>query len=873
MMAPFAVPPSSAGKVRPPAPPPAETHRPRLLCRLGTDCPVTLVCGPAGSGKTVLVASWAATAAANGAIVAWLSLDHFDDDPGALLSGVLTALRATGRFDLGARLHGFERPPRDAAAAFVQAILDEVAFLDEPVWLVLDEVHVLHSSAALGALDLLVRRLPPGLRLVLVSRTDPQIGLPRLRLEGRLLELRAQDLAFTVDEATKLLDGSHRGLAPSTVELLQARTEGWAAGLRIAGLALTVSDDPLGLVEHFGGDDHAVADYFASEVLRTLPQDLHTFLLRTSVCHQLSVGLARELSARDDAASVLTALERDNTFTIRIGRGRGTYRYHELFRTYLAAELRRTRPADEPGLHRTAAEWFVAHGEPLRAMEHLAAAGEFDRMVSLSIEHGVGALLDGGAHSLAVLMARLDPEGRDRPVLRLFGGAAALALEDLDAADWWLGGLDQDALLEEGDEFLRAFAATVALMRARYTPRVSEALDRLERTQAGATGMADLDLLALHHRGVAQLYTGRYERAVADLERAVALARQAERHAVRLSCLSFLAGTSASMSHLPKMRRHADEALQLAKRWGWGGSQAVAHAHMLAGWSAYLRNDPSEALAHAERAMSVLGPYSDPDVELAVRSLHLVVFADVEPIFEGLKAFRLAFDRLADAQMSPALLAYAVPLVVRLCLRVGETYWAKEFARRASAVAPDPGEPALLKAMLLRKAGKVDAARNVLQPVVAGQARCHVVTTEIRAHLIAAELETRRGNAPRAHEHLLEALSVAEPVEVLRPFVDDHAVTELLVAGVGRFGRCEHFAQRILASPAPSESPGDKAPLTAGELAVLRELPSLLSLQDIADARALSVNTVKTHVRAIYRKLDVTSRRQAVEGARKRGLL
>jgi LuxR family transcriptional regulator, maltose regulon positive regulatory protein len=872
-MALLAVPSSLVGKVRPPAALPLETPRPRLLDRLDTDCPVTLVCGPAGSGKTVLVSSWAARAAGEGAIVAWLSLDRFDDDPGALLSGIVTTLRGTGRFDPEARLHEFESPPWDAAAAFARAVLDEVAFLDEPVWLILDEVHVLQSAAALETLHLFVRRLPPGLRLVLASRTDPQIGLPRLRVEGRLLELRAPDLAFTIDEAAELLDGLPVQLAPPAIELLHARTEGWAAGLRIAALALAASDDPLGLVERFGGDDQAVADYFLWEVLRGLPPDLHPFLLRTSICDELSVGLARELSGRGEAASVLAALERDNIFTTRVGRGLDTYRYHEMFRTYLAAELHRVDPALGRSLHLTAAEWFAARREPLRAMEHFAAVGELDRLVALSIEHGVGALLDGRAHSLAGILATLDAQGRERPALRLLGAAAALALDDLDTADAWLRGLDQPAVLEEGDEPLAALAATVALTRARYTPRVSDALTCLERTPAGATGMAALDLFALHQRGVARLYMGRYDDAVADLERAVALAQQTEHHAVRLSCLSFLAGTWGSRSHLPKMRAYAVEALQLAERWGWGSSQAVAHAHMLVGWSAYLRSDPGEAVVHAERAVTALGAHSDPDVELAVSSLHLVVFADVQPPFEALRAYRLSFARLADAQMSPALLAYAAPLLVRLCLRIGETYWAKEFVARANEVAPEPGEPALLDAMLLHHTGKIDAARRMLKPVVGGEARCHVVTTEVGARLLAAELEDRRGNTTRAHEHLLDALSIAEPIELLRPFTDDQPTRDLLVAGVGRYGHHEHFVQRILACPAPSEHAAGTTPLTPGELAVLRELPSLLSVQDIAHARSLSVNTIKTHVRAIYRKLGVSSRRQAVECARKQGLL
>jgi LuxR family transcriptional regulator, maltose regulon positive regulatory protein len=863
-----------SARLRPAVPGPADLPRERLLRGLVEDpAPVTLVSAPAGSGKTSLLATWAATSA--DATIAWLSLDRHDDDPSRLWAGILGALRATGRFPVGSRLHELVAPVGEVAPAFVDALVAEVAALGQPVWIVLDDVHVLRHVAALDSLALLLSRLGPEIHLVLASRADPPLGLPRLRLEARLRELRAADLAFTLDEAATFLASQGVVLSEPSLRTLHERTEGWVAGIKIAALALQDGESPEDLVARFGGDDHAVADYLVTEVLTALPAPTRDFLLRTSICTQIRVDLAQRLTGRRDVAAVLEALERDNVFTRRLGRGRDTYRYHELLRTFLAAELRRTESDLERELHCVAAGFYEQRGEFLHAMEHFVRAGATERFVRLAEAHGVAAILDGRARRLVSTLALLEGPHATVPVVALLGAAAAMALDDLDAADRWLLLLDLDALAAGDDPGLAALAATVGAARARYTDRVDDALRRLEATDAGRTGDRDRDLDALLHRGVLRLYLGRYADAVADLEHAVDLARVTERTAVQVECLSFLAGSLASQGALPEMRARAEQAIAVAERRGWARSSALAHAYLLVSWAAYLGADAATAHANAAFAVASLGAHNEPDVELAVRSLETVVAADGDAPFAAVQRYRTTFARLADAQMSPALLAYALPALVRICLDLGERAWAREFADAAADRSPSPGEPALLRAMLLHDAGSTDAARRELDAITSRAAPCHLPTTEVMARVLAAELESRLGHATRAHERLVEALRVAEPIELMRPFLDSDVVRGLLIDGRGRFGHHEPFVQRLLtaASPSAPVHHQDTARLTAGELAVLRELPSLLSLREIAEARCVSVNTVKTHLRAVYRKLGVTGRREAVEAARRRGLL
>jgi LuxR family transcriptional regulator, maltose regulon positive regulatory protein len=863
-------------RLRPPAASSTELPRERLLRWLDdAAAPVTLVCGHAGAGKTSLLAAWATAAAGNGQCVAWYGLDRFDDDPGLLWDGILAALRSIERFPPTSDLHDLVASTNQVTGAFVDTVVGAVEALGSPVWLVLDDVHVLTNPDAVGSLARLARRASEDLRLVLVSRNDPPIGLPRLRVEGRVRELRGDDLAFTIDETTAYLEGQGVDLPSASIRTLQERTEGWAAGIRIAALALEGSDDRCALIERFGGDDHAIADYLVTEVLANVAEERRAFLLRTSVCSLLRVDLARVLSGRDDAGALLDALERDHVFTQRHGRTREAYRYHELFRTYLLAELRRVAPQTERELHRAAAHWHAAHGETLQAIEHLIRGRHVADLAEVIGPAGLGAILDGQAQAVATILAGLEPRDRSVPMAALLGCAAALELGELDDADRWLGALVPATVETIDDPALAVLTATVAVWRARATDRVEDALARLEATSAGATGVEEYDLLALHERGVGRLYVGRYGEANDDLERAARLARVTGRHAFQLSCRSFLAGGLACESRLVASRAQAEAALGLAERRGWAGSQAVAHAHLLVGWSAYLQADRELASAHAQLGVASLGPLVDPDVELGVRSLDLVVAADGEAPYEALRAYRDAFERLGGAQMAPALLAYAAPLVLRICLDLGERSWTQLVVQHTSAALPDTGEVALLRAMVLHDAGRFDAARATLGPIVRGEVRCHVVTTEVHARCLAAELELRRGAGTRAHELVAAAVELAADEEVIRPLIDRPAALEVLTAGRGRFGRYEPFVERVLgAVTAHTSSAGHDADrLTPGELAVLRELPSLLSLREIAEARAVSVNTVKTHLRSIYRKLGVEGRRDAVETGRRRGLL
>lgn len=866
-------------RLRPPDPPRSAIERTSLLHRLRrAQAPLTLVCGPAGSGKTSLLTSFASQLAATQQPVAWLGLDAHDDDPGRLWSGITGALLTTGRFPTSSRLHDLVAPSSAVQPALVDEVLAELALLPAPMWLVLDDLHRVRSSAVNASLEQLVRGAPPTLRLVLSTRADPQLGLAESRLAGRLLELRAPDLAFTREEVADCLAAQGLELPPDSVRVLHARTEGWVAGVRIAILAMASGGATTDLIDGFDGDDHTVADYLGTEVLARMASDTRTFLLRTSICATLPVGLARHLSGRRDAAAILERLERENAFTLRLGRGREVYRYHELFHTFLRAELRRSEPGAERDLHRAAGRWLLEHGDHLHAMEHLVAAGDVARLCEVATDAGVSAILDGRAREVSTILGRLGQAERPARPVALVAAAAALAVEDTGLAERWLAdawpGPAERRSPERSDPSSDALEATVELARAQNTPRLAGALARLEASGAGDHGADDLDLLALHHRGIARLATGRYTCAIADLERVGELARATGRGGLDLASRSHRAAALASAGRLVEMRELAEEAVLLAAHRGWDRSRATMLAHLFVAWSGHLHGDPARAAEHLALAVAAGGRHLDPQVELSLRGVEALVARDGRERTAGVRAYLSTLRRVAALPVAPALVASVAPEIVRIALDVGERGQAGELAELAGRRYPDAGEVALTRAVLAVDGGRTDAARRLLEPVVTGAVRCHVPMSEVSAALLAAVLEARRGNAVGGHEHLSTAVRVAEPLELVRPFLVEAYARPLLVAGIGRFGHAERFVGRVLSrTDAGDRSCSEGERLTPAEVAILGELPSLLSLAEIAGARALSINTVKTHLRAIYRKLDVDSRRAAVTVARQRGLL
>src|SRR3984957_10204918 len=376
--------------------------RPGLFERLGASARVTVLSAPPGSGKTVLVRSWIGQRGLADR-AAWVPVGRGEQDPQRFWLAVLGALRQTAP---GSGLVGeLTAAPDLDGWAIVERLLKDLAPLGDRLWLGVDDVDELGSAEALRQLELLLMRAPPELRFVLATRQDVRLGLHRLRLAGELTEIRAADLRFTLGEARELFDEGGVVLPEAALVLLHERTEGWAAGLRLAVLSLAGHRDPERFAEEFSGSERTVAEYLLAEVLERQPEEVRRLLLRTSVLERVSGPLADALTGGAGGERVLQELEEANAFVVALDARRSWFRYHRLFADLLQLELRSSASGEVIALHAAAAEWFARGGFPVEAMRHAQAAQDWGLAARLLADHWSGLQLGGQAATVHAMLA------------------------------------------------------------------------------------------------------------------------------------------------------------------------------------------------------------------------------------------------------------------------------------------------------------------------------------------------------------------------------------------------------------------------------------------------------------------------------------
>ena len=618
-------PPPLVTTLLPPRLPPAHIRRPRLIERLerGVAGPLTLVCGPPGSGKTSLLCSWLQERS-GAERVAWVSLDQSSDAPAVLWSAVLTALRGDSAEP------SIAPPVRGSHLTFMPRLVNALAELPETSILVLDDVHVLRSRECIAQLSFLTLHLPPTLRIVLSGRAEPPLPLHVSRVLGTLTEIRSSDLAFTGSEAAELLAAHELPLGDAHLATLCARTEGWAAGLRLAALGLKGCDDRERFLAEFGGDDRVVADYLVAEVLDHQTPGRRAFLLRTSIADRVTGALADAITGESTGDETLADLQRTNGFVVGLDQRDEWYRYHALFARLLEVRARRELGDEMRTLHARAARWHAGEGEIWPALRHSVAGEDWELAARLIVAHGVELLVGGQGGSLGALVAQLPPEWVEcDPELSAIVACSLLDAGDAQAAAPHLEAAERNAALVAPDR-RKALAQTRAVARlylARLRGDVSDALvaaDELLAGTADARGSSGASRQALvsSNLGRAALWAGDVERAASLLKDAVAIGRSGG-----LDYL--LVGTLGQLALLQVARRGpdaalplAEEALELACRRGWAGIPETAPAQLAAAAAALDAHRLDAAAAHLDAARTALAG-AGLDVHLRAVAQHL----------------------------------------------------------------------------------------------------------------------------------------------------------------------------------------------------------------------------------------------------------
>ncbi|HEV7648683.1 MAG TPA: LuxR C-terminal-related transcriptional regulator [Actinophytocola sp.] len=868
----------AATKLAAPEPPARLVSRPRLLARLDQahESLVTLLSAPAGAGKTLLLAEWVSIRGADE--TAWVSLDADDNDERRFWSAVLDALAGAAPVPAGSPLATLAVPPVPGAdPGFLAEVGNALEDLPEPVVLVLDDLQELTSVRGLEAL---LQHHPAGLRLVLSARTDPQLPLARLRLADQLTEIRDADLRFSTAEARVMLATAEIELSHDQLHRLLEQTEGWAAALRLATLALAGSSDPDRFLADFATNDRAVAAYLVDEVLSGLPADMREFLRTVSVLEQVDAHLAAELSGRADAGALLDAIAERTSLIFRVDTDPPRFHVHTLLRSHLLAGLGRLDPERAAGLQGAAADWYAARGAPGRALAHATRAADPVRTAALLHRYALPLALDGRHELVRGALDALGP----RPVVEdglLALVSALLHLEQGDpaGADRDLGHADA-AWPAEPDPDLEALRTLVRSRRAQFSGDIDD-LARATGDLAGTVGTVGmpgtLDAPTLLQQGSVLLAIGDRAGAREQLGAALRAARAGEHDYVAMQSLTQLAGLSAAEGDFGLMVTLATAADEENTRRGWQHTVEAATTAMLLAYGALLRADPAECLRQANRAGTVVDEGEPP----TMRGLHLSVqtlrgAAEFELGDRTSGARRVAAARLVggSARFADEQVALCATVEHRMALLLGWGPVAAEVLAWAQEGVPNSAEVHLMRARAQLVLGRRDAAAKLLQPALDGSVEPVLRWSAVEAWLLATEIALIAGDDMRARRSLKRALTVGQQLDVPYPVVfAAPEVTDLLTSRLGTLGGVvEKFAERVFALRRALHVP-PMVPLTARERAVLRLLPTLRSFEEIADDLTVSANTVKTHVRAIYTKLGVTKRRDAVTVAQERGLL
>ncbi|WP_320066762.1 LuxR C-terminal-related transcriptional regulator [Micromonospora sp. RTGN7] len=901
--------------------------RPRLLRRLdeGTAGAVTLVSAPAGWGKTTLLGSWARAVEP---APAWVSVEA--GDTGARLwSYLVAALRdpATALRDPGQPQPPGpptpDAPPRPDQLELLAAAL---AARERPVLLVLDDLHRITDPAALTGLEFLLRHAGHRLRLLVGARTDLPPGLHRLRLSGELTTVGPDELAFTDDEVADLLTAHGVRLPAAVVPRLRERTGGWPAGLRFAALAVRDRPDPVRWVEQFGGDQPDVAGYLREEVLDPLDEAARDCLRRGAVADVFRADLVDALTGRSDAEPVLAALATTGGFVRRDDNGPPWYRCHPLLADLLRTELAGLTAEERRELHLRAAGWYTGHGRPAEALRHALAAGHWDRAAELLVtcwpelipydREGFGGPQPAAPPEEAV---RRDPElGLAAAAERAHAGDPDAAAGQLRRAAGHAGSLP----VPRRDRF-RRLATALELTLARLAgdhDEVRRAAGRLLATRTpegsaddprtpGAVDDADVRATAGAALGLAALADGDLRAAAAEFGPALVAAREAGRPRTELLCASRSALLHAALGELRAAERVAREALDLPSCQGWSCRVDCGHGYLALALVALHRDLPDEAEAHLALAAPATG--DDPDDAGPAAALGALCRAQLlrdrgDPA-AGLRLLATAREALAGAGRDGARDGHAG--AGRGGGRDGRAGagrdGARELADWLSAAEADlraahgdlgtarellaagsrpPGEgaaaPAVALARIELRAGDPRAAGYALPDWDGPEAAAWPLPVRLDAGVLDAVLAWRAGDERRAGRLLERALELAEPDGHRRVFTRaEPGARDLLAAHLDSGTAHWPTVSDLLRAQEPTGRSGPAAgrvpeePLTERELTILRYLQSILSNVEIAGELSLSVNTVKTHVRNIYRKLDATRRREAVRRARELRLI
>ncbi len=892
--------------------------RPRLIERLNdglsSGCKLTLISATAGFGKTTLVSEWVAGC---GRPVAWLSLDEGDNQTAGFLAYLVAALQTIAANMGKGVLAILQSPQPPPIESILTALINEITSLPDNFILVLDDYHIVDSKPIDNALAFLLEHLPPRMHLVIATREDLQLPLSRLRARSQLTELRAADLRFTPAEAAEFLNRMMGlNLSEADIAALEARTEGWIAGLQLASLSIQGRSDTAGFIQAFTGSHRFVLDYLVEEVLQRQPEQIRSFLLQTAILDRLCAALCNAVTEREDGKQTLAALERSNLFLIPLDDQRQWYRYHHLFAEVLRARLMEAQPGQVSSLHQRASAWYERNGLRSDAIRHALAAQDFEGAAGL-IELAWPAAEQGSIQPAAWLgwVKRLPEElVHARPVLSVWYAYALLGIGNMEAAQARLN--DAERWLEPADsmkikletpsikmvvadkEQFQSLAAAIAVGRA----YIAQALGDIPDTVRYASRVLELAPEADHYRrGQASMLLGMTHWAGGDLEAAGRVFADYTMKLRKAGNLPDAIGTSVVLADIRLALGHLHEAINTLEQllqfvMDQGEPIPLDAADLYRGLSKlYLEQGNLEAAAQQLQRGRELGEKVQHPVLRYRLCIDQARLKTAQGDLEGALALLDEAERLYIRSPLPDFCPISA-MKARIWVAQGILAKALEWVRAQGISVDDaPGylrefEHVTLARVLIaryksdRETGAIHAATGLLERLLQAAEAGKRMGSVIEILVLQALAHQAQGNITPALVSLERALTLAVPEGYVRIFVDEgEPMAQILSEAAARGIMPDYISKLLAAFQAEAQTSKDIpdlplaqpviGPLSQRELKVLQLVAQGLSNREISERLFLALSTVKGYNQKIFDKLQVQSRTEAIARARELGLL
>jgi LuxR family maltose regulon positive regulatory protein len=847
---------------------------------------VTLISAPAGSGKTSLLRAWA-DGPGQPHRLAVVQVQRDQQDSQQFWLAVLTAIRQAP--ETPGEGEQLAATPDFNQEAIADRVRSELAEHRDRTFLIIDDLHELTSPEALRQLTRLLEELPQHVHAILATRRDLPLRLHKLRLAGELAEIRAADLRFTQRETREFLETSGIALSEGRAAKLHQRTEGWAAGLRLAAISLASSPDPERFVAEFSGSSRTVAEYLLAEMLECQPAEVQQLLLRTSLLDRLNGELADLLTGHPGSERILLGLEDANAFVVSLDPARTWFRYHHLFADLLRLELRRRLPEQLPVLHRLAAEWFSQHGEIVDTIRHTQAAGDWPDAARLLADHSFGLTLDGQAQTIQTLLQAFPPGAvTEGPDLSLARATTDLAQGRLDEAAAHLAVAETSITSTPPDRRHRLEVAIAALKLslARKRGHLAGVVEQVRFLASPITGQSDEDIaldsdlraVALMNLGTVEAWSLGNRDSQRHLQEGADLARKIGRPYLEVACLAELAFAS-KIEPFATTRRRCLEAIALAEQHGWGMEPVISPALVNLAGALIWTGEFDEGDRWLRRTARALETDTGPGIRLLLHMGTGMLLSGRRRQHEALAEYKAAEHLQAKLDGSHALMRQLTSWRLATQARLGQLSEAQASVAALDAELAGTAEIGNARAAICLAAGNPAAALAAVQDVLNGIAPAIGYVTLVEANLLAALAHRELGDQRAAYAAAERALALAEADRLVLPFAMTGSLELLEAMPRHETAHAALLTDILDVMRGSSVSPGNEPSwteieqLSPSELRVLRYLPTNLSRPEIASELSVSVNTVNTHIRNIYAKLQTQDRTSAVRRAREIRLL